>query len=150
MGWAKKGKRLRIPTTSQHHARLNIFGWVVPLLGKRGMIRSPQGNRTGFLKCLKQISHRLQKYTIWLYVDQAKWHKGEEVKIFCENHPRFHLEYLPSYQPALNAQERVWRRIRYEATTNRYFVGLDEIWTVVKKSTHSWSPSKIKHLCQLT
>jgi len=141
---------LRILTASQHHTRLNIFGWVAPLLGKRGMIRSPQGNRAGFLQSLKQISRRLQGYTIWLYVDRARWYKGEDVEIFCEDHLRFHLEYLPSYQPALNAQERIWRQIRYEATANRCFVSLDETWTVVKKTTHSWSPSKIKRLCQLT
>jgi hypothetical protein len=37
-GWAKRGQRLRIPTTSCPHARLNLSGWVAPLLGRRGMI----------------------------------------------------------------------------------------------------------------
>jgi transposase len=96
------------------------------------------------------MSARLKGYTIWLYVDGAKWHKGEEVEAFFENHRSIHLEYLPSYQPALNAQERIWRQVRYETTTNRWFVSLDETWTVILKTTRSWSPTKIKRLCQLT
>ena len=46
-GWGKRGERLRIPTTSQHHERLNVSGWVAPLLGRYGMIRTPRGNREG-------------------------------------------------------------------------------------------------------
>src|SRR5712691_1938418 len=43
-GWAKRGQRLRVATRSAHRERLNIFGWVAPLLGRRGMLRHPQGN----------------------------------------------------------------------------------------------------------
>jgi hypothetical protein len=34
-GWARRGQRLRVPTTSQHNRRLNLSGWVAPLLGRR-------------------------------------------------------------------------------------------------------------------
>jgi hypothetical protein len=44
-GWAKRGKRLRIATTSQHRERLNISGWVAPGLGRQGRVRTEQGNR---------------------------------------------------------------------------------------------------------
>ena len=58
------GQRLRVPTTSQHHNRLNVFGWVAPLLGRMGVLRCPQGNREGFLACLSQMYRRLRDYTI--------------------------------------------------------------------------------------
>lgn len=147
-GWAKIGKRLRIPTNSQHHKRLNIFGWIAPLLGRVGMIKTPTGNREEFLGCLKDLYRKLRKYTIWLYVDQARWHKGKEIEIFIKTHRRLRIEYLPPYQPALNMQERVWRQIRYEATTSRYFENLDAIWDTVQHTAHSWTRSKIKQLCQ--
>lgn len=149
-GWAKKGIRLKIRTNSQHHKRLNIFGWVAPLLGRLGMIRAPNGNREGFLDCLNNLYLRLRGYTIWLYVDQAKWHMGEDMVAFMKTHKRLHIEYLPSYQPALNMQERIWRQIRYEATTNCWFESLDVIWNTVQYTTHTWTPDKIKRLCQLT
>lgn len=149
-GWAKKGQRLRIPTTSQHHNRLNVFGWVAPMLGRKGMIKTPNGNRDGFLKCLRHLYNRLRGYTIWLYVDRAKWHMGEEIRIFLRVHKRLHLDYLPPYQPGLNPQERLWRQIRYEATTNRWFESLDTVWETIQKTSRSWAPNKIKRICHVT
>jgi transposase len=149
MGWVRTGKRLRIPTTSQHHQRLNLFGWVAPLLGRQGLMRWPQGNREGFLNSLKQMYRRLQGHTIWLYVDRARWHRGEEVDLFVQTHKRLRLYYLPPYQPGLNLQERIWRQVRYEATTNRWFDNLDLIWDTVQRTTQPWSPNKIKRLCKI-
>lgn len=149
-GWAKKGKRLRIPTTSRHQLRLNVSGWVAPLVGRYGMVKTLKGDRKGFIKVLRQLYNRLKGYTIWLYVDGARWHKGGPVETFLKKHPRLHLEYLPPYQPGLNAQERIWRRLRYEATTNRWFDDLYAIWATVRKTTRSWSVQKIRRLCSIT
>lgn len=149
-GWAKKGKRLKIPTTSQHRVRLNISGWVNPLLGRFDMIRTQRGDREGFLNVLRHMYKSLKGYTIWLYVDRARWHKGEPIEHFLKKHPRLHIEYLPAYQPGLNMQERIWRRIRYESTTNRWFDNLDTLWRVVRKTTHSWTRQKIYRLCNIS
>jgi hypothetical protein len=126
MGWAKRGRRFRIPTNSQHRTRLNIFGWVAPLLGKTGLRRHPQGNHEGFLLCLRDVYQRLRGDKIWLYVDRAGWHKGEEVERSLKAHPRLSMEYLPRYQPGLNVQERIWNRARYESTTNCWFSTLEQ------------------------
>lgn len=147
--WAKKGRRVCIPTTSHHSTRLNIFGWVAPLLGKSGLVKAPKGNRSGFLNCLKHLYCKMRGYTIWLYVDRAKWHMGEQIEIFLKSHRRLQLEYLPPYHPALNPQERLWRQIRYEATTNYWFEDLSEVWISIRKTTHSWTPDKIKRLCNI-
>ncbi len=138
-----------MPTTSQHRQRLNVSGWVAPLLGRVGVIRTPRGDREGFLKVLRHLSTRLRGYTIWLYVDGARWHKGDVVREFLQRHPRLHLEYLPPYQPGLNLQERVWRRVRYEGTTNRWFETTEEIWSTVQKTTRSWTFGKIRKLCHI-
>ena len=148
-GWAKRGKRLRVPTTSQHRHRVNVSGWVAPLSGHLGLVHTERGDREGFLKVLRHLCKRLRGYTIWLYVDGARWHKGEAVREFLRRHPRLHLEFLPPYQPGLNMQERVWRRVRYESTTNRWFETIDEIWTTVEKTTRSWTRSKIRRLCNI-
>jgi len=65
-GRAKRGQRLRIATTSCHQARLNLSGWVAPLLGRRGLISTARGNREGFLQGLRHLYRRLRGYTIWL------------------------------------------------------------------------------------
>ena len=85
-GWAKAGERLRILTASDHHQRLNVSGWVAPLLGRYGMIRTEKGDRQGFLKLLVHLYGRLKDHIIWLYVDGARWHKGKEVDEFIRHH----------------------------------------------------------------
>lgn len=149
-GWAPRGQRLRVPTTSSHRDRLNLSGWVAPLLGRYGTIRTEHGNRDAFLEVLRDMYRRLRGMEIFLYVDGAGWHKGEAVRDFLRTHPRLHLEYLPPYQPALNMQERIWRRIRYEATTNCWFASLDDIWDTVQRTTQAWTPRKIERLCHIT
>jgi transposase len=56
-----------------------------------------------------------------------KWHKGESVEEFVRTHHQLRLDYLPRYQPGLNMQEHIWHRVRYEATTNRWFKDLELI-----------------------
>ncbi len=139
-----------MPTTSQHRQRLNLSGWVAPLLGKKGLIRTARGNTEGFLEVLQHIWKKLSGYDIWLYVDRASWHKGERVRLFVESHTAIHLEYLPSYQPALNPQERIWRQGRYEVTRNVWFYDLDTIYTKFQHRIRHWSPQRIKRLCTIT
>jgi len=149
-GWAKRGQRLRVATRSVHRKRLNLFGWVAPLLGRRGLLRAPQGNHHGFLDALRHLRRTLRGYTVWVYVDRAGWHRGTHVNAFLAAHREIHLEYLPSYQPGLNAQERIWRQTRYDATTNQYFETLDEVWTAVRTSTRRWSPAMVRRLCHIS
>jgi hypothetical protein len=47
-------------------------------------------------------------------------------------------------------QERIWRQLRYESTTNRWFDQLDLIWSTVQKTPRSWSRDKIRRLCNMT
>lgn len=147
--WGKRGQRLRVGTTSQHNNHLNISGWVAPLLGRQGKIRIEQGNTEGFLKVLEHLYCHLKEYKIWLYVDRARWHRGERVEEFLKKHRRLRLRYLPPYQPGLNPQERIWRRVRYEGTTNRWFSNLEDIWATVDRITHSWTRNKIRRLCNI-
>ena len=111
------------------------------------MIRTAKGNHEGFMQVLQHMLKKLRGYTIHLYVDGAKWHKGEEVRLFLKSHTEIHLEYLPPYQPALNEQENIWRQGRYEVTRNVWFENLDIIYIRFKHKIDHWSKYKIKQLC---
>ena len=113
------------------------------------MISTVRGNREGSLQGLQHLYRRLRGYTIWLYVDRARWHKGKPVEKFLHTHRRLHLDYLPPYQPGLNPQERIWRQIRFQAMTNRWFETLEEVWTTVQRTTQSWSQRKVRRLCNI-
>jgi transposase len=147
--WARRGQRVRVPTRSEHRQRLNVFGWVAPRLGRHGLMRLPKGNTRAFLAVLRRLRQNLRGKAIHLYVDRAPWHKGPLVEQFLAVHPDLRLDYLPSYQPGLNPQERIWRQIRYERTTNHWFADLDQTWNAIRDTSRRWSLQKVKRLCHI-
>jgi transposase len=136
-------------TRSQHHKRVNVFGWVNPVAGKHGMIRQPKGNTDGFLSMLKTILRRYRRNLIDLWVDQARWHKGSKVDRFLFKNIRLMIHYIPKYHPQLNPQEILWRTMRYEETTNTYYESFEELTSAIFIRSQSWKPKKVLSLCHL-
>lgn len=134
-------------TRSQHHKRVNVFGWVNPVTGKHGMIRQPKGNTEGFLSMLKTILRRYRRKLIDLWVDQARWHKGAKVERFLFENLRLMIHYIPKYHPQLNPQEILWRTMRYEETTNTYYESFEELKSAIFTRSQSWKPKKVLSLC---
>jgi len=147
--WVKKGKQPFVLTKSQHHKRLNIFGWVDPIGGKHGMLSREKGNTDGFIAMLRNILYRYKGIIIDLWVDQARRHKGKRVTEFIFHHSRLVINYIPKYHPELNFQEILWRTMRYEETTNTYYETFEELVMSVFKRSQSWKPKKIRSLCHL-
>jgi transposase len=146
----RRGTRMRVPTASAHRQRLNCFGWVAPLQGWHGLLRIPCGNTAGFLTLLQSLGRRFADWRVYLYVDGAGWHKGEAVDAFLAEHPHFDLEYLPAYHPELNPVVRLWKVLRYEATTNHYFPVLEDLWQGIRRQQRRWSPQRIMSVCSIT
>lgn len=148
--WVKKGTQPIVPTCSQHQKRVNVFGWVEPLRGLHGMIHWVSGNTEGFIYLLKQILRRFRRKHIILWVDNASWHKGKRVEWFVRKYRRIEILYTPPYHPELNPQERIWKALRYEETTNVYFESIEDLQRAISKRSQRWKPKKIKSLCKLT
>jgi transposase len=145
--WVKRGKQPLVLTKSQHHKRLNVFGWVNPIGGTHGMLRQEKGNTDGFIAMLKNILRRYQRVLIELWVDQARWHKGKKITEFLSYHSQLVINYIPKYHPELNPQEMLWRTMRYEETTNIYYETFEELVSSVFKRSQTWKPKKIMPLC---
>jgi transposase len=109
-----------------------------------------RGNTDGFLKMLARIVSRFKDLTIDLWVDNASWHKGSRVNHFLSEYPNLAIHYLPPYHPELNYQERLWRLMRYEETTNTYYETMVHLEVAVFSRSQRWKPPKIRRLCQLT
>jgi hypothetical protein len=92
----------------------------------------------------------LRGKTIHLFVDRALWHRGLLVDQFLASHQDLYWDYWPSYQPGLHPQERIWRQVRYERTTNHWFADLHQTWNAICDTSQRWSPQKIKRLCHIT
>ena len=147
--WVKKGTQPYVATCSQHQKRVNLFGWVDPINGFHGLRQSAKGNTLGFLKCLRQILSRFKGKLIDLWVDNARWHKGNRVYSFLMEHSQLHVHYLPPYHPELNYQEALWKTMRYEETTNAYFETKEDLSLAIFQRSQRWKPNKIISLCNL-
>jgi transposase len=147
--WVKKGTQPFVATRSQHQKRVNLFGWVDPINGFHGLRQAARGNTVGFLNCLRQILGRFKGKLIDLWVDNARWHKGDKVYSFMMKHSRLQLHYLPPYHPELNYQEALWKTMRYEETTNAYFENQENLAHAIFQRSRRWKPNKITSLCKL-
>src|SRR5512136_1611118 len=145
--WCKKGTQPTVPTKSQHQKRLNVFGWVDPVSGRHGMMKAHRGNTTGFLSFLKKLLCSIASVHVELWVDHARWHKGKRIQSFCRQHKRLTIEYIPKYHPELNFQERLWKTMRYEETTNTYYEKFETLLSSVFSRSQTWKPKKIRSLC---
>ena len=146
-GWAKRGSRPVVWTRSQHRSRRNLFGWVNPLSGERGLMTAAHGNTAAFVQFLEQILVAHPTPLIQLWVDNASWHKGEVVTNWLQTHGQLKLFYHPPYHPELNCQEPVWQRIRYEVTTGLYATQLATVERSIRDTVASWSNEKVKRFC---
>jgi len=84
-------------------------------------------NTVSFLVFLDQLLSRYRGRKIHLILDNAKYHKGPEVRRWLEGkQDRIELHYLPPYSPQFNATEYVWKETRRKTTHNRFFNTLSE------------------------
>lgn len=107
-------------------------------------MKAAQGNTAAFLDFLENILIAYRTQLIQLWVDNASWHKGDRVMTFLKNHTRLKLFYHPPYHPELNCQETVWKRIRYEITTNCYREKIEHLEQAIFSRVKEWSNEKVK------
>jgi transposase len=72
---------------------------------------------------MNEMFRHFNQYRIILCMDNAAWHKAEEI-----NMPDNMIScFLPPYSPELNPVEILWKHIRANYFNNRTFESLDEI-----------------------
>jgi transposase len=90
--------------------RVNISGAYNPLEQELVFceVKTVNGKATIELlqKCLEKYA---DKQTITVYLDNASYHKSEEVKQFIAGQNKIKLSFLPPYSPNLNLIERLWK-----------------------------------------
>lgn len=146
--WGKIGQRVVVRTKGSHTKRFNLFGWTSLVSGRHGMMKWIQGNTEGFIALLGKIASRFKDSFVHLWVDRAKWHRGDEVRAFIREHRMIKIHYLPAYHPELNCQEALWRILRYEETTNVYFESMEDLEAAVFRKSQRLRPGRVKKLCQ--
>jgi DDE superfamily endonuclease len=72
---------------------------------------------------LEQVSQTFPTHFIGMQVDQAGWHRSQELRIPAN----IRLVSQPAHSPELNPVEHVWDELREKCFHNRVFSSLDGV-----------------------
>ena len=89
----------------------------------------------------------LMKYptgTVNVILDQARYHRCEEVRQWVKQHPRIKLHYLPPYSPNLNAIEQVWKIMHEYTTNNQYYASFRQFSEKITEFLKTTFPNQAK------
>jgi transposase len=108
--------------TNTGRKRLNILGCYNPEIYEFIHLTGEENcNSERVIEFFENILKRYHKApAIKLILDNAKYFKAAIVRDWLKEHPKFTLEFLPSYSPNLNLIERLWRFIKEELVKNSY------------------------------
>ena len=72
---------------------------------------------------LEEVATRHPGDLILMFMDQASWHKAQELKI----PQNMRLVWLPAYSPQCNPVEHIWDEIREKWFANKVFDSMDAV-----------------------
>lgn len=119
--WGRRGHQPQIPTTGLRKG-YKIFGAIEYFSGRliyQGTEQRFQSDsyQAFLLSLLSQVSG-----PIILIQDGARYHTSKATREFLEQHKeRLTVYQLPSYSPDYNPIEYLWKKVKTQATHNRYF-----------------------------
>jgi transposase len=120
--------RLRLPTPSGRQ-RLNVLG-ALDFVTKQMVTITNQGYITATTVCelMQLLVASNPGIPITLILDNARYQRCRLVQdlAVCLG---VHLEFLPSYSPNLNLIERVWKFVKQECLSSRYYANVEEFKT---------------------
>jgi transposase len=117
--WMLEGTQTEIPTPGKNQKQY----LAAALDSRTGQIHYIIGNRKDNV-LFRQLLQALEKICgpkikrIFLVLDNYKIHKAKAVDRWLEQHPRFHVRWLPTYCPQANPIERAFGDVHDKCTRN--------------------------------
>lgn len=140
--WYEKGKPLTVPV-QQAYQNQYMFSAVAPKTGDDFSLLLPEVNTVMMNLYLKYFSDQFSDSKILLVLDQAGWHKSNDIVV-----PKnIKIEYLPPYSPQLNPIERLWKWIKSETIHNFLYKNLDEMSEQIQKTYNCLDNKRFMELC---
>lgn len=109
--WLKRGEKTVIKI-NRERINQSYFGALNLNTGKAHTLRLAWQNQTEISKALTKLTTRYPDKHICILWDNAKWHKGKELRaLLGKGQPleRIHLINFPPYSPDCNPEELVWK-----------------------------------------
>jgi len=132
--WARQGEQPQVKTSGKRKA-YKVFGLIEYFSG-RLFYQGIDGkfNSESYQAFLGQVLAQTRKH-LFLIHDGAKYHTSKATQKFLTDHQERLTECrLPSYSPDYNPIEYLWRKVKQEATHNKYFEKFEQVVTAVDKA----------------
>jgi len=141
--WAKYGSSTPLVPVQPGYRNFYLYSAVDSLSGNNFTLLLPWVNTQVMNYYLEQLALAYPDETLWVIMDQAGWHKSNDLNVPSA----IRLIYLPPYSPELNPVERLWRWLRRSACRNRSFRSLAEVETSLCECLNSLSDQSLSSLC---
>ena len=125
--WARRGQQPTVKTSGIRKG-YKVFGLIEYFSG-RFFYRASDGKFTSetYQAFLRTVLHQTRG-PLFLIQDGAKYHTSKVTRAFCQaQQARLTVYQLPSYSPDYNPIEYLWRKIKREATHDKYFAAFEHL-----------------------
>jgi putative transposase len=124
--WAPPGVRPHVPAQVVREYTY-VYAAVAPDLGQMISLILPEASTVMMNLFLEQVSQTFPNFFIVMQMDQAGWHRANDL-VIPEN---IRLLPQPAYSPELNPVEHIWEELREKYFHNRLFSSLDRLIEVL-------------------
>ncbi len=113
------------PCTPHQIVREAIYAFaaVAPQYGQMTSLILPTANTDMMEIFLGHISQEFASSFIVMQVDEASWHRSQQLHI----PGNIRLIFQPAYSPEVNPVEHIWNELREKYFSNRLFPSLDAL-----------------------
>ncbi len=119
-GWIRKGQDMVLKANTGRQ-RLNLNG-AYNLEDHEVIIQETEMiNAQSTVSLLNEILRKQPLGMIYIILDNARYYRNEQVRLFVENNKRICLLFLPPYSPNLNIIERLWKFFKKKVIYNSYY-----------------------------
>jgi transposase len=124
--WAPPGMRPSVPVQVVREY-VYVYAAVAPAQGQMISLILPETSTAMMNLFLEQVSQTFPRHFIIMQVDQAGWHRSQELVVPAN----IRLISQPAYSPEVNPVEHVWDELREKYFHNRIFPSLDALIEVL-------------------
>jgi transposase len=149
--WARRGQQPMVKTSGKRKG-YKVFGLIEYFTG-RLFYQGQEGrlNSATYIAFLKGV---LEQTTLPLILiqDGARYHTSAETKaFFAQQAARLQVFQLPTYSPAYNPIEKLWKKIKQQETHLHYFPTFEALTDQVEQALLKFAniPEDILALCSL-
>jgi transposase len=125
--WAPKGKQPEVPTSGKRKG-YKVFG-LIDYCSGRFFYKGHEGrfNSESYAAFLLDVLAQTRRHIVGIQ-DGARYHTSQAMQAFFKTHAaRLPIEQLPSYSPAFNPIEPLWKQVKKDATHLKYFADFSHL-----------------------